>query len=177
MRLHRVQFTVQRLMALVLATAVVIAFVRLVAAEWGGREALILSACLCAITAPLAFSRPGRRRAMAAGVAYGGGIYLLVSLGFAAHPDLTDLPTTRLLDRLYHQLYLAPGDAGQGYCGTESAHRHSREDYFRIGHCLMGLMAAGAGGLAGLVLDRAARRILSRSRGSDPPARDVNPES
>jgi hypothetical protein len=167
-------------MALVVATAVNLAFVRLVAAEWGGREALILLACLCAITAPLAFSRPGRSRAMAAGLAYGGGIYLLLSLGFAAHPDLTDLPTTRLLDRLYHQLYdstLAPGAAGRGYCGTEIALRLSREDYFRIGQCLMGLIAAGAGGLAGLVLDRAARRILSRSRGSDPPARDVNPES
>ena len=171
MRLHRVQSTVQRLMALVLATAVVIAFVRLVAAEWGGREALILSACLCAITAPLAFSRPGRSRAMAAGLAYGGGMYLLWSLVFAARPDLADLPTTHLLDRLYAPLC----DPYRGGCVVDP--RLSREDYFRIGNCLMGLIAGGAGGLAGLVLDRTARRALSRSWGHVPPARDVNPES
>ena len=171
MRVPRVQFTVQRLMALVLATAVNIAFVRLVAAEWGAREALILLACLYAITAPLAFSRPGRSRAIAAGLAYGGGIYLLLSLGFAARPDMSDLPTTGLLDRLYEPL------CGPDRVGCISNPRLSREDYFRIGHCLMGLMAAGAGGLAGLVLGRAARRTLSRSWISDPPARDVNPES
>jgi hypothetical protein len=144
-------------MALVAATAINIAFVRQVAAEWGGREALILSACLCAITAPLAFSRPGRGRAMAAGLAYVGGIYLLLSLGFAARPDLTDLPATPLLDRLYAPLC----DPYRGGCIDER--RLSREDYFRIGQCLMGLIAGGAGGLAGLVLDRTARRALSRT--------------
>src|SRR3954449_6556802 len=46
MRLPRVRFTVRRMMVLVLATAVDIAFVRLVATEWGDREVLILLACL-----------------------------------------------------------------------------------------------------------------------------------
>jgi hypothetical protein len=169
MRVPRVQFTVQRLMALVLATAVNIAFVRLVAAEWGAREALILLTCLCGITAPLAFSRPGRRRAIAAGLAYGGGVYLLLSLGFAARPDMSDLPTTPLLDRLYDPLC----NPERGSCIPPAL---SREDYFRIGQCMMGLIAAGAGGLAGLVLDWAARRVLPRSWGRVPPARDVNPE-
>ena len=171
MRLPRVRFTIRRMLLIVALTAVDIAFVRLVAGEWGGREALILLACLGAITAPLAFSQPGRSRAMAAGLAYGGGIYLLLCLGFAARPDLTDLPTTRLLDRLYAPLC----DPYRGGCVIDP--RLSREDYFRIGQCLMGLMAAGAGGLAGLVLDRAARRALSRPWGSVQSARDVNPES
>jgi hypothetical protein len=157
-------------MALLAAIAINIAFVRQVAAEWGGREALILSACLCAITAPLAFSRPGRSRAMAAGLAYGGGMYLLSSLAFAARPDLTELPTTQLLDRLYTPL------CGPEREGCIAFPRLSREEYFRIAQCLIGLIAGGAGGLAGLVLDRTARRALSRPWENVPAARDVNAE-
>jgi hypothetical protein len=177
MRLTRAKFTVRRLMALVLASAVVITFVRLVAAAWGPDEVLLILACLCAITAPPTFSRPGRGRSIAAGWALGGGIYLLLNLGFAIGPDQVDLPTTRLLDGLCHRVddpMLAPGNAVRGYCGTDivqrRALRREREaresaERFRVGLCLMAMIAAGVGGLGGFVLDPWARRILSGLRG------------
>jgi hypothetical protein len=156
--------TIRRLMVLVLATALNVAFVRLAAADWGGREVLVLVGCLCALTVPLAIVRPGRGRAMAAGFACGGGLYLLLTLGLAARLDMTGLPTTDWLDRLYIPI------CGADQVGCLIEPRMPRNEYFRIGQCLAGLIAAGAGGLAGLVLDAAARGARARSRPIGPPA-------